>query len=94
MPAAIAAILTVVATYALLRAYDVLFKAEVDPALVIWSGEVAMFWRLAVGGYAAGAVALLVSLAADRAPRRTVKVVAWAVPIVAALITVQGIFLP
>lgn len=92
--AAINALLAIVATYAVLRAYDVLFKAEINPATVAWSAHIAMFWRIGVGSYVAGMVAVLVVIAGRRNLRATTRVTAVLVPIMAALITIQGIFMP
>jgi len=94
VPTAMAVILFVVATYAVLRAYEAVFKGTPNPALVIGSSKIAMFWRLGVGGYVAGMVAVLVFFATARRFDLTLKAVALALPIVAALITIQGIFLP
>src|SRR5581483_8002974 len=55
--ASMSAILTVIATYAVLRGFDVLFKSEPNPATIIWAPRIAMFWRLVVGSYAASLVA-------------------------------------
>jgi hypothetical protein len=91
---AIAALLSVPATYAVLRAYDVLFKREPNPATVIWSAHIAMFWRLGVGCYVAGMVALLAYTAASRDLVRTVRVLYVGVFVVGAMIGVQGLFMP
>jgi hypothetical protein len=88
------AFLAVIATYALLRAYDVLFKSEPNPATVIWSAHIAMFWRLGVGVYVAGPVALATALAAQRDLAKTLRVSATLLPIVGGLIAVQGALLP
>jgi hypothetical protein len=88
------ALLAVVATYAVLRGYDVLFKSEPNPATIIWSARIAMFWRLGVGIYVAGPAAIIAWLAASRNLPLTTRVTAALVPIVGALIAVQGGFLP
>lgn len=93
-PSAMAALLSVIATYALLRAYHVLLTSEANPATVVASAKIAMFWRLGIGGYVAGMVAAAVFFATSRQPRLTVKVVAWAIPIVAGMIAAQGLLLP
>ena len=92
--ASIDALLAVIATYAVLRGYDVLFRAEANPATVIWSARIAMFWRLGVGVYVAGPAALMAWLAASRNLPLTTRVTAALVPIVGALIAIQGGFLP
>lgn len=94
VPAAMAAILSVIATYAILRAHDVLFTADLNPALVLWSEKIAMFWRLSGGSYVGGMVAIIVFFMTARNFHATLKAVAWAVPITAVMITIQGLFLP
>lgn len=94
VPTALAALLTVVATYAVLRAYDVLFRSEPNPATLIATVNIAMFWRLGIGCYVAGAVATGVFFATERHATLVSRIVAAAVPIVAAMIALQGVFLP
>jgi hypothetical protein len=91
---AIDAILSVVATYAVLRAYDVLFKSEPNPATVIWSQHIAMFWRLGIGVYVAGMTCLLAYPMARRNLATATRVTAMLVPVVGAMIAIQGAFLP
>ena len=91
---AVAAVLSTVATYALLRAHDVLFKPQQNPATMVATAHIPMFWRLGVGAYLGGAVALLVFFATAQRMSLVAKVVAAAFPIVAAAIAVQGLFLP
>ncbi len=91
---AIAAVLTTVVVYAVLRAFAALFGHEPDPALVIWSEHAAMFWRLGIGAYAAGAAAFCVFLATGASPEATTRWVLRAVLPVAVLVTLQGVFLP
>jgi hypothetical protein len=88
------ALLAVVAAYAFLRAYDVLFRSEPNPATIIWSARIAMFWRLGVGVYVAGPAAILAWLAASRNLTLTTRVTAALVPVVGGLIALQGGFLP
>lgn len=92
--AALAAILTVPAVYAALRVLEVLFFREPDPARVVWSPHIALFWRLATAGYVAVLVAILAHLAARRDIGRTARVLCGAAPIVALLIAAQGLVLP
>ena len=90
----VSAVLAVIVTYAGLRAYDVAFKDEPDPATVVPSAHVAMFWRLGVGVYVAGIVATLVFLLARGNLAATTRVTVALVPIVGAMIAIQGLFLP
>ncbi len=87
-------VLVVVASYALLRAFDVLFRVEPNPATLVASVHIAMFWRLAVGSYAGGAVAFGSLWLSGRQATVFARGITWAIPIVAALVAVQGSFLP
>jgi hypothetical protein len=91
---AIDALLSIVATYAFLRSYDVLFKNEPNPATILWSAHIAMFWRLGVGVYVAGMVVVMAFLLARRNLALAVRVTSVLVPIVGAMIAIQGAFLP
>jgi hypothetical protein len=82
------------ATYALLRAYEVLFKSEPNPATIVWSPHIAMFWRLAVGAYVAGMVATLSYVSARRDLVRTTRVLCASVFVVGAMIGIQGLLMP
>jgi hypothetical protein len=90
----VASVLSMPATYAILRAYEALLKDEPNPALVVWSPHVAVFWRLAIAGYVAGMVAPFAYVAASRDPRRLSRVLCTGVVVVGAMIGVQGLFLP
>lgn len=93
--AAIAALLVVPAVYAVLRAYDILFRPpEQNPATIVWSAHIAMFWRLGIGLYAAGLIAPFAFMAARRDLPRTMRVLGTLTVIVAVMISVQGALLP
>jgi hypothetical protein len=92
--AALAALLSVPLTYAALRGYDVLFKSEPNPATVIWSARVAMFWRLGVAAYVAGMVAPLAYGLAQRDLARMVRALPVLGAVAAALLALQGALLP
>jgi hypothetical protein len=91
---AVNALLAVVATYAFLRGYDVLFKEEPNPATIVWSAHIAMFWRLGIGLYVAGFAAMTAVVFGRRNFAATLRVTAALVPAVGALIALQGAFLP
>src|SRR5580700_8922169 len=91
---AIDAILAVLATYAGLRGFDVCFKSAPNPATIVWSAHIAMFWRLGVGVYVAGLVAVMAFLLARRDLALAVRVTSVLVPVVGAMIAIQGAFLP
>ncbi len=90
----VAALLSIPATYAVLRAYDVLFRTEPNPATIVWSAHIAMFWRLGVGVYVAGMVSVLAYMAASRDLVRTIRVLYVGVFVVGAMIGVQGLLMP
>ena len=93
--AAIAAVLAVPATYAVLRAYDVLVRPpEANPATIVWSAHIAMFWRLNIGAFVAGMVAMGVYPAAKTNLPQTMRVLNVCTVVVAVMIGVQGIFMP
>lgn len=93
---AIAVVLCIPAAYAGLRAYDVLFREEPDPATVVWSwsAHIAMFWRLAIGAYMATTIAPAAFWAARRRPAWTAKALGVSLVVASAMIVVQGVFLP
>jgi hypothetical protein len=92
---AIAAVLLVPATYAILRTFDVAFlPPEPNPATIVWSAHTAMFWRLNISAFVAGMAAPLVYLAASANMNRTVRVLCSGVFAVTAMIAVQGLFIP
>ena len=88
------AILTVPAVYAVARAYDVLFVAEPNPAVISPSTQIAMFWRVWLGVYLAPVVGIGAYEIARRDLARGARVLEAAVIAVAALAGIQGLFLP
>ena len=92
--ALLAGLLTVPATYALLRAYDVIYRHEANPATIIFSAKIAMFWRLGVGGYAGGMVAFAVFFLAGLNMNRTVRGLSFASMVVADMVAIQSLLMP
>jgi hypothetical protein len=90
----IGALLSVPVTYATIRAYDVLTRREPNAARIVWTPHIAMFWRLNVGAYVAGMVAMLTYVAATRDLARTVRALSVAVVVAAAMSAIQGLFMP
>ncbi|MGO8993042.1 MAG: hypothetical protein ACLQVI_06925 [Polyangiaceae bacterium] len=90
----VSALLSVPATYAALRAYEVVFKREPNPANIVWTPHIAMFWRLTAAGYVAGMVATLAYVAARRDLARTTRVLCASVFVVGAMIGIQGLLMP
>jgi hypothetical protein len=87
-------LLSVPVTYAVLRGRDVLFGREANPALVVYSSKIAMFWRLGIAAYVAGMVAPLAFFGARRDLSRAVRAVYVLALVSATLIAVQGLLLP
>jgi hypothetical protein len=93
--ALLAAVLLVPATYALLRGYDILVRPpEPNPATIVWSAHIAMYWRLGIGAYVAGMAAPFVYVAARADLARTLRVLARCVVPVALMIGAQGLLMP
>ncbi|GAC1571930.1 MAG: hypothetical protein NVS3B20_03810 [Polyangiales bacterium] len=80
--------------YAAIRV--VMFKIAPDPnpALVVASARVAMFWRLVVGAYVATLVTIPVYALARRDLGLVVRILSVAAPITAIAIVLQGILVP
>ena len=91
----VAAALAVPGTYAVLRTLQVLFGGpEPNPATIVWSPHIAMFWRLAIGAYVAGMASPLVYFAARKDLARTVRGLGVAATAVAVVALAQGLLLP
>jgi hypothetical protein len=90
----LAALISVPATYAFLRAYEVLAFAEPNPARIVWTAHIAVFWRVAIAAYVAGMVAPIAYLAARRDAAKVFRVLYASVFIAGAMIAIQGIFMP
>jgi hypothetical protein len=88
-------VLIVVATYAIQRTFDVVARPrEPNPATIVWSAHIAMFWRLNIGVFVAAMASPLVSMAAKANLDRTVRVLYAGVLAVTAVIAIQGLFMP
>jgi hypothetical protein len=90
----LAMLLSVPVTYAILRGKDALFGHEVNPALVVYSAKIAMFWRLGIAVYVAGMVAPLAFFGARRDLARAVTALYAFTLVSATLIALQGLLLP
>lgn len=89
--ASCAGLLAVVATYAVMRLVQVRFFPEPNPALVVATMRIAMFWRLGMGAYL-GAITFVVVLFSGepRAERWTLRAI---IP-VAVLAFLQAVVFP
>ena len=92
--AAMAGCVSAVALYAILRALQLVFFSEPNPATVIWSAHAGYFWRVLIVSYAGGMAAMMAWNAAESAPARVARFLASAVVVAAALILLQGVLLP
>ncbi|HEY2511904.1 MAG TPA: hypothetical protein VGI39_13640 [Polyangiaceae bacterium] len=92
--AALAALVSIPGTYAVQRCIDVLFRSEPNPATVIWSARIAMFWRLGISVYVAGMVAALVMLGARANLARAIRGVEIALVVAVVALALQGLLLP
>ncbi len=93
---ALAFLSTTALVYAGLRAYDVVFGREANPATVlyVYDEHIALFWRLAIAAFAGGAVALLCAALSARHPARVARAVTGALPVIALIVAVQALVLP
>ena len=91
---AVDAVLAAVATYAVLRTNDALFNREPNPATVIWTAHIAVFWRLGIGLYVGGMAAIVACILVPRNLALSVRVTAAMVPVVGAMIALQGALFP
>lgn len=88
--------LVLAATYALLRARDVVFGTEPNPATVMYmySAHIALFWRAAIGAFVGGFAGLLTAWLAPPRLETTTRLVVGAIPVVAVLVALQAVLLP
>ena len=89
-----ASFLALTLTYALARVVQDHVAPDPDPALVVWSTRIGMYWRLAIGGYVGAIVAPLAYVWARRDLVTATRVLALAVPLVALGLAAQGAFVP
>lgn len=91
---AIVCVSSIAATYAILRVIQWRIYPEPDPALIVWSTRIAMFWRAGIGLYVAAMIAIPTYLFARRDVARMARIVMWLVPAFALIALVQGLFVP
>lgn|GEM_PF-1250466 len=97
LAAAVAAIWGGVAAlvlYAGLRAWQVAFQREIDPALVVWTAHSGYLWRTLIAGYAGGMAAIAAYLAARRDVERALRPLPAAVVVAASAIAAQAALAP
>lgn len=92
--ATLAALLAIPLAYAIARVVQDRVAPEPDPALVIWSTRVGLYWRIAIGAYAGAIVAPLAYAWARRDVERASAALVVAAPVIALAIAAQGLFVP
>ena len=80
--------------YPLLRAGQVLFFPEPDPAAALYDVHAGYFWRILIAAYGAGLLAPLLFWFVRRAPERATRLLPPLVTIAAALLVAQAVLLP
>jgi hypothetical protein len=87
---AIAGLLAAIVIYSALRVGQALFGVEADPAAVIYSEHSGYLWRVAIALYAGGLLALATSLLV----RPPLRILTWGLPVAAAALVAQALFVP
>lgn len=85
---------TIALVYAVIRVVQFFFYPEPDPALVVWSPHVAMFWRFWIGVYIGGPLGLGAFVFATSAPERAARWLVRFVTASAVAISLQGLLVP
>lgn len=80
--------------YALVRAVEVAFFPEVNPAVLVWAEQSGFLWRSAIALYIGGMGAFGGYALAARSPERAARWLARGVLVAAAAILLQGALLP
>jgi hypothetical protein len=83
-------LLGAVGLYGPTRVIQGLLFPEANPATVIWSPHAGYFWRLLIVAYAGGMLGFVAYVIGERALAPALK----ALPIAAALLTLQALFVP
>ncbi len=92
--AAILALASVTFLYAAVRVAQAILFPEPNPALIVWSTRIALFWRIGLVVYAS---LMLVPMALRWARRDLVgacRAAAWAIPVAAAALAFQSAVFP
>jgi hypothetical protein len=92
--AACAFALAIPFVYAVARLIQARIAPEPDPALVVWSTRIGMYWRIAIGGYAGALVAPMAYAWARRDLDGATGALVVAVPVTALAIALQAVFVP
>lgn len=90
----IAACVSAVGFYGLLRVVQSRMFPEANPATIIWSAHAGYFWRCWTVSYAGAMVGFLAYAAARRHPDEVVRVLVRALPVAIAVIVLQAVLVP
>jgi hypothetical protein len=83
-----------VALYGIVRVVQFFLFPEPNPATVVWSAHAGYFWRVCIVVYGGGIASFVVHLAGARDPGRVARALVPALGVAAALVTLQGLFVP
>jgi hypothetical protein len=92
--AAIAALVASTGLYAALRVLQFFVFPDPNPALVVWSAHAGYFWRVATVAYLGGMAGIVAFWLTAHDAARVARVLARAVPFVAAVLAAQGALFP
>jgi len=90
----VAACVSAVALYGILRIIQAHMFPEANPATVIWSAHAGYFWRCWTVAYAGTLLGFLAYGAARTSPERVVRVLVHALTFTVIVITYQGLMVP
>jgi hypothetical protein len=85
---------TSIAVYAAARIFERLVLPEPNPAALVWSERSAIFWRMVIAIYAAGAAAFGGVALGRRSPARAARLLVVALAIALVLGSVQAMVWP
>ncbi len=90
----IAACVSAVGLYAVLRVIQWRMFPDANPATVIWSAHAGYFWRCWTASYAGAMVGFLAYAAARRHPGQVVRALGHALTVATVLIVFQAVVIP
>jgi hypothetical protein len=97
LAAAVAAcwgLVVAVGAYAVVRAIQFFLYPDPNPATLVWSAHAGFFWRCWTCAYAGGIAAFVAFLLTRAGPARSLRALAPAIAVVAAMLALQTAILP